>query len=136
MTQGTPRFTPQGIVYDRDQGPEPLTAAQPKLPAIRRTYRYSISDGKDDQIGHIQARVINGALWFTDLWVHPDHRRRSYATALIIEALSDWGHRDIYLTVEPYTDQPMDSGALEQFYHSFDFETTGVPGVMKRDAEM
>lgn len=133
MNQGAPRLTPQGVVWEGAE--EPAEQIKPKPPAIRRDFGYRIEDGKGEVIAHIKMRPRDGVYGLDDLWVHPDHRRKGYASALLQEALNEWRRNEtIYLSVEPYTDQPLDNATLTTFYGRFGFAATDVPGVLCRRA--
>jgi GNAT superfamily N-acetyltransferase len=69
------------------------------------------------------------------VWCHEKHRRTGLGTQLLDRVVHDWCTRDLYLSVEPYTDEPLDAPTLAQWYSSFGFEDTPVPGVMCRAAQ-
>lgn len=98
-------------------------------------HRYEEQDGKQDAIAHAEVDEHDGVLWLTNVWAHPDHRQCGHASALVEAAIRQWAHRDVYLSVCAYTDQPLSAEQLERFYASFGFEPTTVPGVMHRKAK-
>jgi GNAT superfamily N-acetyltransferase len=104
-------------------------------PAIETTYRYAMNDAKGDVIAHVEVCDRDGYLWLTNVWVHADHRKEGRAVALTTRAVEQWQHRDLYLVVQPYTDQPLRAERLTRFYRTFGFRPTEVPGVMLRTAK-
>ena len=58
-----------------------LTPIRPDQIAV--SHRFDVCDGKGDSIAHVVVHERAGALWLSDLWVHPDHRRRGIARLLI-----------------------------------------------------
>jgi GNAT superfamily N-acetyltransferase len=103
--------------------------------AIEITHRYAMQDGNGEVIAHVEVADRAGIRWLTNLWTHLDHRRQGYANALIETAMGEWQDRDLYLAVQPYTDQALDPGALALFYRSYGFVATSVPGIMLRPAQ-
>jgi GNAT superfamily N-acetyltransferase len=105
------------------------------IPPITARHRYSISDGKGDPIAHVEVYEVDGVLWLTDLWTAPEHRGKGYAGALMARAVGAWQGSDLYLSVQPYTDQPLDASQLRAWYGAyFGFQPTEVPGVLRRAA--
>jgi predicted GNAT family N-acyltransferase len=98
------------------------------------TYRYSLNDAKGDPVAHAEVMRRGGVLWLTNVWVGAEQRGQGKATALLTTAVGEWQGEPIYLSVEPYTDEPLDAERLSAFYATFGFRPTDVPGVMFRDA--
>ena len=96
--------------------------------------RYSIENGKADVIAHVEVDERVGVFWLTNLWVDPDHRGKGHAIALMCTAVAAWSHCDLYLAVQPYTDQALSADTLARFYASYGFTMTTVPGIMHRSA--
>ena len=126
-----PTFGPEGVTWNV---PNPQKGEPADAPKIRREYTYTISDGKGEYVAHVKVRAHGQVLWVDDLWVHTDHRRKGWGAALLTIALDDWGADDLYLAVEPYTDQPLDERQLTEWYGRFGFAPTPVPGVLRRPA--
>lgn len=101
---------------------------------VQITHRYEERDGKGETIAHVEVKDVGGVLWLTNLWVDPERRKQGRAVRLMLCAVGEWCQRDLYLSVEPYTDQPLDGEHLSQFYQSFGFRPTDVPGVLRRRA--
>lgn len=96
------------------------------------TYSYEIRDADGENIAHARVKETPGGLWLTDVWCKAAHRRKGLATKLVTRVVQDWCNHDLFLSVEPYTDQPMGAPALQVFYLSFGFQFTGVPYVLHR----
>ena len=101
-------------------------------PPMQVMHTYEIQDAKGENIAHARVKETPGGLWLTDVWCHADYRQQGKASALIVRVVDDWSARDLYLSVEPYTDRPLDADALAAFYARHGFEATDVPGVMRR----
>ena len=101
---------------------------------IETVHRYAMCDGKGDPTAHVEVVDRVGVLWLTNLWVTPEQRRKGCAVALMVAAVAAWQAHDVYLQVQPYTDQIMDVDALAALYRSFGFSSTPVPGIMHRPA--
>lgn len=99
---------------------------------IRISHRYEQQDGKGDCVAHVEVKDVDGVLWLTNLWVAPEQRNNGRASALMTAALIEWQARDLYLSVEPYTDQPLAAAQLRSYYRDYGFAETVVPGVMHR----
>jgi GNAT superfamily N-acetyltransferase len=113
---------------------QPLPVSLAEAPPITVTHRYRIDDEKGDTAAHVEVKDNGGVLWVDNLWVQADKRGRGYATALLGRAVGEWQGCELYLLIQPYTDQPLDAGRLAVFYGSFGFEATAVPGVLRRPA--
>lgn len=100
--------------------------------AIEARHRYSMDDGNGDTKAHAEVHDRDGVLWLTNLWVHPDWRQKGYGGALMDRAVREWQGRDLYLAVQPYTDQPLAASQLRSLYADYGFVETDVPGVMRR----
>lgn len=81
-----------------------------------------------------QVHIIetDGVLWLTNVYTHEEYRGKGLANDLLVYALQQWQHRDIYLKVQPYADSPIESRSLSEWYAKRGFVATDVPGVMKR----
>lgn len=113
---------------DQQQQATPLRPDQ-----IAVSHRFDVCDGKGDSIAHVVAHERAGALWLSDLWVHPDHRRRGIARLLMTQAVGAFADKQLWLNVSPYTDRAASPEALASFYANFGFVAHGeVPGVMSR----
>lgn len=95
-------------------------------------YQYNQNDGNAAASVHIQD--TGGVLWLTNVWTHKDYRGQHLIRSLIEQGIADFGHRSIYLKVQPYADAPMDRDALAAYYTTFGFAATDVPDVMVRRA--
>lgn len=105
------------------------------MSALQITHRYEQRDGKGDTIAHVELKDVNNVLWLTNLWVDPAYRRQGRGHQLLSVALAQWLKREIYLNVEPYTDQPLSAAALTAWYARYGFAETSVPGVLRLSPE-
>jgi GNAT superfamily N-acetyltransferase len=64
---------------------------------------------------------IEGFVWFSTLYVRPDHRRKGLAHRLVSEFIRLEGDKNILVTVMPFLDKPMTSEALRVFYGKYGF---------------
>lgn len=101
---------------------------------IGNSQHWEVQNGKGDVIGHVKTYSTNGVRWLTNVWVDPEQRQKGMARALVMEALAMFGREDMYLQIQPYTDQPRDTEALAAWYGRFGFRPTDVPGVLVRRA--
>ena len=101
---------------------------------MHTTYRCSYQDGKGEPTAHVEILRRNGVLWLTNVWTAPEHRQKGCAVTLMEAAISEWAGEPIYLSVDPYVDEPLDAARLTGFYASYGFRPTDVPGIMRRDA--
>lgn len=99
---------------------------------IRASNRFSIADAKNEVIAHIDIIDTPAPYWVDNLWVAPDHRRHGLAGALLERVIARYGQDDLYLSVVPYTDQPLSVDKLARWYQRFGFAWTAVPGIMHR----
>lgn len=102
---------------------------------IKYTHFFSVSDAKDEYIATLYAQKRHGVMWFTNLWVHGDHRRKGLGTKLLQTAVDELGGYDCYLQVLAYADQPLSDEQLTAWYGRFGFGQSGAPGVLKRYAD-
>lgn len=102
-------------------------------PSIAIQHSYRVHSGMGEAIATVDVIVHEDrSHWVTNLWVHPDHRRKGFARALLSAALLDHHAGPLYLHIAPYTDQPMRVDDLYAFYASLGFCRTEVPGVLYR----
>ena len=104
------------------------------MTVITERRRYSLENGKGDSIAHLEVDERSGVYWLTNLWVDPDHRKKGLARRLLTQCIQALANTDVYLMIQPYTDQPMDYKLLAAFYQKFGFETTEVPSILRRPA--
>jgi GNAT superfamily N-acetyltransferase len=102
------------------------------MTVITERRRYSLENGKGESIAHLEVDERSGVYWLTNLWVDPDHRKKGLATLLLTRCVWALANADVYLMIQPYTDQPMDAVLLAAFYRRFGFQATSVPSVLHR----
>lgn len=123
---------------DHLTGARPTEAVGPPAPPRIRpdqvavSHRFDVCDGKGDSIAHVVVHERAGSLWLSDLWVHPEHRRRGIARLLMTQAVGAFADKHLWLNVSPYTDRAASPSDLASFYASFGFAAAPVPGVMTR----
>lgn len=93
---------------------------------------FKVFDGIGNAIGHIHVYRHLCGLYVSDLWVHPDHRKRGMAKTLWNDAFAQFGTEDLYLEVSGFTNVPMEDAILVKFYERLGFVMTAVYGVMFR----
>ncbi|HEY1011145.1 MAG TPA: GNAT family N-acetyltransferase [Herpetosiphonaceae bacterium] len=122
--------TPAAASGPASEAPVAPAAAKPEIDI---EHRFSMNDGLGAPIAHVEVHHRNGALFLTNVWVHPDHRRQGHARRLIATALRMFARSTLYLNVNGYTNRPLSDDRLTQFYASFGFELIpGAPGMMCR----
>lgn len=100
---------------------------------VQASYQYRLYDGKEETVGQLNLLRRAGAIHLKDLWTTPDSRRQGVATALMMEALEDWGEETIFLEATPFADYPMNVDLLMRWFgRRFGFEETDVRGLMVR----
>src|SRR5215813_265452 len=104
----------------------------PAAPVIHLQHYYSISDPDDKVIANMSIVPRHGTLFISNLWVDGKHRRKHLGTALLTRGVSEWGANDLHLQVASYTDRAFNDEQLIQWYATFGFLPTIVPGAMYR----
>lgn len=110
------------------------TAPEPTDYVVKSYQLFYVVSAKDETIGHVKTYSRHGVTWLTDVWVDPEHRRRTMARQIMERALAAHVGEEIYLTVHGYTNQPLSDDQLIEWYGKFGFVSTGVPGVLRRPA--
>src|SRR5262245_24755939 len=105
---------------------------QVKQPVVQLRHEFAIVSEKNETVASATVELMNGVLWLTNVWTHYEYRRRGYARLMLGSVIDNFGHRELWLKVHPYTDRPLSEEQLISFYGSFGFVRTGVPGVMVR----
>lgn len=93
---------------------------------------FRVFSPKDDDQANVSVSFQDGVYWLSNLFVHPDHRGKGYATEILSRAVSRFADTTLYLKVQPYRDRPVPSETLLTFYQRFGFEPTDVPMVLRR----
>lgn len=133
MKQGTPRLTPQGVVWENETDSVEKPEREDVSRRIQIKTEFQICDGSSDSRGWaVVAHRPGHVLWITALWVHPEDRKKGWASALLNAVINEYGAETLYLEVAPYADRPLGADALAAFYGRFGFESTSVPGVLRR----
>lgn len=102
-------------------------------PVIQLRHEFSIVSEKNETIATATIERMHGVLNLTNVWVHYEHRKKGYASAVLRAVIAEFGRETIWLRVYPYTDRPMDEERLANFYREFGFVADGGPGDMKRE---
>jgi GNAT superfamily N-acetyltransferase len=101
-------------------------------PVVNYTEMLSIMDNGGDYAAFIECTERHGVWWVHRLYVKPDYRKRGYALMLARRAVERWGHRELWVNVWSYQDQPLTDEQLKTLYRRYGFEPTSTPGTLRR----
>lgn len=107
-----------------------------RRPQIHTQYYYSLSDADDTTIGSCTVVPRHGTRFIVNLWVKGSEREQGYARELLMRAIEEWGHEDLWLHVASFTDRAFSDEDLIAFYATFGFNSTRVPGAMHRPGNL
>ena len=95
---------------------------------------FRVYDGDGQPVAEAITDVRHGTRWVTNVWVKFGHRNKGLGRKVLAALLAAHSVGDIYLQVRAYDGLIMPNAALVDFYSSFGFTPTAVPGIMARVA--